>query len=236
MEKVYKEFSKQLRNKASLNYLKTLMDTPGFDVDYYDPFIHFGNTFVMQALLLDRAAVVGELLDRGASLYNPNPFVQGYPFVAADRGNMKVLRLLIAHSDDINVYVNQRNRSDKSLVYVAANSGQKEIVELLLSRGADVDIDAINIARARGYEDIAHILETWETARIIPVFNDVGPAMGFGSMHNEDLINLYEYMGKKGRDYDGGVDDGDVLYYGGRKKTIKKRRNKRMRKSNKKRR
>ena len=223
MEKVYKEFSQQLRKGASLNYLKTLMDTPGFDVDYYDPFIHFGNTFVMQALLLDRAAVVGELLDRGASLKNPNPFVQGYPFVAADRGNMKVLRLLIAHSDDINVYVNQRNRSDKSLVYVAAKSGQKEIVNFLLTRGADVDDEDIDVARARGHEDIAHILETWETAQVIPVFNETGPYMGVGSMHNEDLIDLSEYMGVKGRDY------------GGRKKTIKKRHNKRMRKSNKKR-
>jgi hypothetical protein len=223
MEKVYKNFSQQLRNGASLNYLKILMDTPGFDVDYYDEFIHFGNTFVMQALLLDRAAVVGELLDRGASLYNPNPFVQGYPFVAADKGNMKVLRLLIAHSDDINVYVNQRNRSDKSLVYVAANSGQKEIVNFLLTRGADVDDEDILIARARGHEDIAHILETWETARVIPVFNEAGPYMGVGSMHNEDLIDLSEYMGVKGRDY------------GGRKRTIKKRHNKRMKKGNKRR-
>jgi hypothetical protein len=55
------------------------------------------------------------------------------------------------------------------------------------------------------------------------VFNDVGPAMGFGSMHNEDLIDLSEYMGVKGRDY------------GGRKRTIKKRRNKRMKKGNKRR-
>jgi len=235
MEKVYKKFSEELHSGASLKRLETLMDKPGFDVDYYDPDIHHGNTFVMQAIILNRLAVVRELLQRGARLENPNTLVKDYPFVAAMKGKVDILRLLLAHGVDIN----KRNRSGESIIYVAAKNGKKEIVDFLLSKGADVDIDAINIARAKGHEDIAHILETWETAGIIPVFNAVGPYMGTGSMHNEDLIDLSEYMGKKGRDYDGGVDDGDVLYYGGRrknKKTIKKRINKRMRKSNKKRR
>ena len=36
---------------------------------------------------------------------------------------------------------------------------------------------------------------------MIPAFNEAGPHMGIGRIHNEDLLDMTEYMGKKGRDY-----------------------------------
>ena len=40
---------------------------------------------------------------------------------------------------------------------------------------------------------------------VIPAFNEAGPHMGVGRIHNEDLIDISEYMGKKGRDYGEGI-------------------------------
>lgn len=121
---------------------------------------------------------------------------------------------------------------NRFLLNLAVVKNNKELVNFLLSKGFNVRNATINIAKDKGYTDIVNILKSWETKQVIPAFNAVSPHMGVGSIDNEDLINMKEFMGEKGTDY------------GGRRKTSKrktrtnKRRksNKRIKRSNKRRR
>jgi hypothetical protein len=177
-------------------------------------------TPLMGAIFKDSIGIVRILLNNGADIEKKNEY--GFTPIntaAETHGNAEIISLLLKNGAD----PNEPNIFGNTPIYNAANNGFKEAVNVLLSGGANVDIMAIDVALEKGHNDIADILETWETAQVIPVFNEAGPYMGVGSMHNEDLIDLSEYMGRKDKDY------------GGRKKTIKKRHNKRMRKSNKKR-
>jgi hypothetical protein len=79
------------------------------------------------------------------------------------------------------------------------------MINFLLSEGVNFNNHTINIARKDGHDDVVHILETWEAEQVIPAFNEAGPHMGVGRIHNEDLIDISEYMGKRGRDYGEGI-------------------------------
>jgi ankyrin repeat protein len=89
----------------------------------------------------------------------------------------------------------------ESYINVAARKGSINMINFLLSEGVDFDNSTIKIARKYGHEDIVHILETWEAEQVIPAFNEAGPHMGIGRIHNEDLIDISEYVGVRGRDY-----------------------------------
>jgi hypothetical protein len=75
-----------------------------------------------------------------------------------------------------------------------------------LSQGVNFNNHTIKLAKAvEDNEDVVNILETWEAKQVIPAFNEAGPYMGIGRIHNEDLLDITEYMGKKGRDYGEGI-------------------------------
>jgi len=93
----------------------------------------------------------------------------------------------------------------ESYINVAARKGSVNMINFLLSEGVDFDNSTIKIARKYGHEDIVHILETREAEQVIPAFNEAGPHMGVGRIHNEDLVDISEYMGKRGRDYGEGI-------------------------------
>jgi ankyrin repeat protein len=93
----------------------------------------------------------------------------------------------------------------ESYINVAARKGSVNMINFLLSEGVNFNNHTINIARKDGHDDVVHILETWEAEQVIPAFNEAGPHMGVGRIHNEDLIDISEYMGKKGRDYGEGI-------------------------------
>ena len=123
---------------------------------------------------------------------------------------------------------------NRFLLNLAVIKNNKELVNFLLSKGFNVENATIDIAKDKGYTDIVNILKSWETKQVIPAFNAVSPHMGVGSIDNEHLINMKEFMGEKGTDY------------GGRRKTSKRktikrrtrktRTNKRRKSNNKKRR
>ena len=113
---------------------------------------------------------------------------------------------------------------NRFLLNLAVIKNNKELVNFLLSKGFNVENATIDIAKSKGYTDIVNILKSWETKQVIPAFNAVSPHMGVGSIDNEDLINMKEFMGEKGTDY------------GGRRKTrTNKRRTNKSRRSNKRR-
>ena len=91
-------------------------------------------------------------------------------------------------------------------INVAALKGSINMVNFLLSQGVNFDNHTIKLAKQlEDNEDIVHILETWEAEQVIPAFNEAGPHMGIGRIHNEDLIDISEYVGVKGRDYGEGI-------------------------------
>jgi hypothetical protein len=101
-----------------------------------------------------------------------------------------------------------KNPTPKKDTYinVAAQKGSVNMVNFLLSQGVNFNNHTINLAKAvEDNEDVVNILENWEAEQVIPAFNEAGPHMGVGRIHNEDLIDISEYMGKKGRDYGEGI-------------------------------
>jgi hypothetical protein len=93
----------------------------------------------------------------------------------------------------------------ETYINVAARKGSVNIINFLLSQGVDFDNSTIKLAKRFKNNDAVHILETWEAKQVIPAFNEAGRHMGVGRIHNEDLIDMSEYMGVKGRDYGGGI-------------------------------
>ena len=131
---------------------------------------------------------------------NPNHF-----------GNTPLMAAVIDDRADVAEELVKRGASLKKLalletyINVAARKGSVNIINFLLAQGVDFDNSTIKIARKYGHEDVVNILENWEAEQVIPAFNEAGPHMGVGRIHNEDLINISEYMGKKGRDYGEGI-------------------------------
>jgi ankyrin repeat protein len=101
-----------------------------------------------------------------------------------------------------------KNPNSKMYTYinVAAQKGSVNMVNFLLSQGVHFNNHTIKLAKAvEDNEDVVNILENWEAEQVIPAFNEAGPHMGVGRIHNEDLIDISEYMGKRGRDYGEGI-------------------------------
>ena len=91
-------------------------------------------------------------------------------------------------------------------INVAAQKGSVNMVNFLLSQGVHFNNHTIKLAKKfEDTEDVVNILENWEAEQVIPAFNEAGPHMGVGRIHNEDLRDISEYMGKRGRDYGEGI-------------------------------
>ena len=150
----------------------------------------------------DLASLVALMDTKGfdVNYQNPNMF-----------GNTPLMAAVIDDRADVAEELVKRGASLKKLalletyINVAARKGSVNIINFLLSQGVDFDNNTIKIARKYGHEDIVHILETWEAEQVIPAFNEAGPHMGIGRIHNEDLIDISEYVGVKGRDYGEGI-------------------------------
>jgi ankyrin repeat protein len=109
-------------------------------------------------------------------------------------------------------------------INAAVQKGNVNMVNFLLSQGVNFNNHTIKLAKAvEDNDDVVNILENWEAKQVIPAFNEAGPYMGVGRIHNEDLIDISEYMGKKGRDYGEGI-----------KRNKKSKKNKKKSKKNKK--
>ena len=101
-----------------------------------------------------------------------------------------------------------KNPTPHKATYInaAVQKGSVNMVNFLLSQGVNFNNNTIKLAKAvEDNEDVVNILETWEAKQVIPAFNEAGPYMGIGRIHNEDLLDITEYMGKKGRDYGEGI-------------------------------
>jgi len=101
-----------------------------------------------------------------------------------------------------------KNPNSKMDTYInaAVQKGSVNMVNFLLSQGVNFNNHTIKLAKKiEDNEDVVNILETWEAKQVIPAFNEAAPYMGVGRIHNEDLRDISEYMGRKGRDYGEGI-------------------------------
>lgn len=102
------------------------------------------------------------LLDAGANA-NARSQISGNTalFLAAYRGRMDVVKLLVEHGADVNA----KDDGDSTPLQDAAWSGQTEVVRYLLEQGAEPDAkdgfgrSALDLAIEGGHTEIATILE-----------------------------------------------------------------------------
>ena len=146
-----------------------------------------------------------ELMDTpGFDVNYQNPDKWGYTplMMAAIKDRADVAEELVKRGATLK---NPNSKMD-TYINVAAQKGSVNMVNFLLSQGVNFNNHTIKLAKAvEDNEDVVNILENWEAEQVIPAFNEAGPHMGVGRIHNEDLIDISEYMGKKGRDYGEGI-------------------------------
>jgi ankyrin repeat protein len=187
LQEKYDNFYKNIRN-VELATLVELIDYPEFDINFQNQ-QQFRNTPLMCATIWDRDDVATVLLDRGASPKNPSIGIASYIDVALQCGSIKIIELFLNRG--IFVDVNKKYFTDKTPLYIASQKGYKDLVNLLLSKGANIDLYTVNIAKNNN-NDIVHILETWTMAQVIPLLDDlwVSNQLDFGS-----LVDLLQYTG-----------------------------------------
>jgi len=208
LEEIYEKFYKNIRNGELANLVE-LIDYPEFDINFQNQ-EEFRNTPLMCATIWDRTDVATVLLDRGASPNNPSIGIASYIDVALQCGSIKIVELFLNRG--IFVDVNKKYFTDKTPLCIACQKDYKDLVNLLLSKGANIDTYTVNIAKNNNNNnlnnnnnnnndtidnnidnnDIAHILETWTMAQVIPVFDDlwVSNQLDFAS-----LVDLLQYTG-----------------------------------------
>jgi uncharacterized protein len=132
----------------------------------YNADVNLGNaddlTPLMAAAYGGQAAMVVELVKRGATTGNRDRIGRTALEYASGRGSVAVVTVLLDAGDD----VNRRSRNDLTALMWAAGQGHAEVVDLLLARGADASLrddrgkDAAMIARDSGHPELMDRLKS----------------------------------------------------------------------------
>jgi ankyrin repeat protein len=147
-----------------------------------------GNFREAERLIKEEGADVNDINSDGLSLLH----------LAVFGGYIKMAEFLIDNGADVNAI----NRGVSPL-YAAVKplyNPNPVMVKMLLSKGAIIEQKTIAAANAKGYTDIVEILEKWPLSMAIlalqenQVYNQTGV---------DDLMDLSEYLGKKGEHYGG---------------------------------
>jgi len=194
-EEIYEKFEDLFYDNGTTEEFVELMDTPGFDVNSEIPGERGNNTLLMEVVLQRREDVAEELLKRGANLHNPyRDTYTDYPFVVVlledkeIRTKIKMIDVFLKHGFD----VNQTNRLNETLLFLACRDNHKELVDFLLSKGATINQDILDIAVARGYTDIENTLELWKSQQVVPAYKEAT-----GRHIDEDVVaDIHKLMGK----------------------------------------
>jgi ankyrin repeat protein len=140
-----------------------------------------------------RLDVVKVLLENGAKVNIKNWKEETPLYLASKNGHQAVVDILIFNGADIN-----------DALYMASKNGNEEVVKLLLSKGARFDKKTIDVANSNGYDKIVEILEKWPlTMTLATLQSDPMVYNVYNHTDVGDMINLKDYMGKKGIDYGG---------------------------------
>lgn len=131
----------------------------GMDVNTTDP---DANTLLMLAVREDYTTMVERLLIKHAKLGARNSYGETALMLAAAKGNLETIKLLVRHGAEI-------NPSGWNPLIYAAWQGKTDVVKYLLDKGADIDavspsgISALMMATRGGHFDTVKLL-LWEVA------------------------------------------------------------------------
>ncbi|KAK8093588.1 hypothetical protein PG997_000273 [Apiospora hydei] len=145
---------------------KRLSDFPGLESELLWAAVRRGHQHIVERLL-DCGADVDALPNSSRQYYGALP-------IAASRGNMAMVRLLLARGAAVNI--DGPDRPGHLPIQAAARSGQEEAVQLLLEHGADPRAAAVAAAQggqprvlrallARFPDLLRRGTETWETGQ-----------------------------------------------------------------------
>jgi len=131
-----------------------------------DPSVNLpnGGTLVAECASQGRTAIVGLLLDAGASVESVNEEGSLLLEIAAKKGFVWLVKDLIHRGANFTNISNQKNRSQ--LVHVVAKSDRPELIEILAEKGADLLIkneageSAVHVAVSNGSTDVLKILHS----------------------------------------------------------------------------
>ena len=139
--------------------------------------------------------VVEMLISQGANVNYKDIKGLSPLYMASWKGHADVVEMLIKNG----AIVNDHTKIVTPL-YKACENGHEEVVKLLLSKGATIHKETIDVAKDKGYTKIVEILEDWpQTMAIVALQeNQVYHHTGM-----DDLENLRDYLGKKGKDFGG---------------------------------
>lgn len=133
-----------------LGYLRKGIAPDTSDID--------GNTLLISAARQGNETVVDELILRGAKVRSRNRFGDDALMVAAFKGALPVVKMLVSAGAELN-----RDEGWTALIYAAFN-GHVETMEYLIAQGADVDADSDNgttalmVAARNGHEEAVKLL------------------------------------------------------------------------------
>ncbi|KAK8039967.1 ankyrin repeat domain containing protein [Apiospora rasikravindrae] len=145
---------------------KRLSDFPGLESELLWAAVRCGHQHIVEKLL-DCGADVDALPNSSRQYY-------GALTIAASRGNMAMVRLLLERGAEVNI--DGPDRPGHLPIQAAARSGQEEVVQLLLEHGADPRAAAVAAAQGGQPRVLRALLsrfpdllrrgtETWETGQ-----------------------------------------------------------------------
>ena len=213
---------------GNLGEVGRLIDA-GADVNY----INNGRSVIHTAVNNGRARIVELLVRRGADVNDRNDgWDRATPLIEAIKGrHLEIAEFLINNGADVNA----RNKAGTSPLYIAANYRHQnpDLTKLLLSKGATIDQKLMDAVKDKysidGYSpEIVDILEKWpQTMALATLQSDPMVYNVYNHTDASDMIDLNQYMGKKGKDF------GGKRRRTNKRKTNKRRRTNRRRNSRK---
>ena len=193
----------------------------------------YGRSIIHTAVNNGHAKIVELLVRRGADVNDTNDgWNRNTPLIEAIKGrHLEIAEFLINKGADVNA----RNRDGTSPLYVAAKWEHKnpDLVKMLLSKGATIDKELMDAVKDKysidGYSpEIVDILEKWpQTMALATLQSDPMVYNVYNHTDASDMIDLNQYMGKKGKDF------GGKRRRTNKRKTNKRRRTNRRRNSRK---
>lgn len=150
---------KEMRRCVSENDLKSLIKTlrenPNIDLN---AILNDGDTYLTLAIKKDHRDVRNYLIERGASIEKANVNRNTPIIIAASRGLLNSVKVLL----DLKVDLEKKNNEGDTALHAAIKNGQDEIALLLIKQGANVEaLDGKNRSAIRLAEEfnVPHSLE-----------------------------------------------------------------------------
>ena len=136
-------------------------------IDFFESFPDYRNNFERVESRGNLVVLYGYATwEKGADPDKADRFRGGPMIIAAESGQLDMIRLLLAHGADVNV----KRRLGGAPLWYAAKAGHKEFVKLLLEKGAyprafNYSQTAAEVAARSGHRETADLIRSYENRR-----------------------------------------------------------------------